>query len=420
MAETAARDARPSPGDVDAGVRWTVRHAYEGSPWWRTHLDAAGVNPASIGGLEDLERLPFSTKSDLRDSYPLGWTCVPEADVARIHASSGTTGKRTVCAYTRGDVDDWADQFARCFATAGVGPEDRVQVMVGYGLWTAGAGFQAGAERLGAMVVPTGPGNLELQLEMMLDFESTVLCATSSFALLIAETVEERGLTGKLSARIGIFGSERWGPKVRERIGTLLGIEAFDIYGLTELYGPGTGIECAEHEGMHYWSDYYVVEVVDPDTGEAVAPGEQGEIVLTTFRKEAMPLIRYRTRDLSFVYPEPCRCGSPYPRIGQLAGRTDDMVKVKGVAVFPAQVESVLARVEGVGSEYQLHVRREPGHGDVLLVRVEAEEREGLREDLVHQLREGLSVRPEVELVEPGGLPRSERKTQRVFDHRPT
>lgn len=420
MAEPAAGDARPDPGDVDAGIRWTVRHAYEGSPWWRAHLEGAGVDPASIGGLADLERLPFSTKSDLRDSYPLGWSCVPDSEVTRIHASSGTTGKRTVCAYTRGDVDDWADQFARCFVTAGVMPQDRVQVMVGYGLWTAGAGFQAGAERLGAMVVPTGPGNLELQLEMMLDFESTVLCATSSFALLIAETVEERGLTGKLAARIGIFGSERWGPKVRERIRALLGIEAFDIYGLTELYGPGTGIECSAHEGMHYWSDYYVVEVVDPESGEGVAPGEQGEIVLTTLRKEAMPLIRYRTRDLSFVHPEPCRCGSVHPRIGQLAGRTDDMVKVKGVAVFPAQVESVLARVEGVGSEYQLHVRREPGHGDLLLVRVEAEEREGLQQELVHQLREGLSVRPEVELVEPGSLPRSERKTQRVFDHRPS
>lgn len=418
MTGTAAPDARPAPGDVDAGIRWTVRHAYEGSPWWRAHLEGAGVDPASITGLADLERLPFSTKMDLRDSYPLGWSCVPESDVTRIHASSGTTGKRTVCAYTRGDVDDWADQFARCFETAGVTPDDRVQVMVGYGLWTAGAGFQAGAERLGAMVVPTGPGNLELQLEMMLDFESTVLCATSSFGLLIAEAVEERGLAGKLAARIGIFGSERWGPKVRERIRALLGIEAFDIYGLTELYGPGTGIECPEHEGMHTWSDYYVVEVVDPETGKALAPGEQGEIVLTTLRKEAMPLIRYRTRDLSFVYPEPCRCGNVHPRIGQLAGRTDDMVKVKGVAVFPAQVESVLARVEGVGSEYQLHIHREPGHGDVLLVRVEAEAREGLQEDLVHQLREGLSVRPQVELVEPGSLPRSERKTQRVFDHR--
>lgn len=418
MGTPAAPGAVPVPGDLDAGIRWTVQHAAAGSPWWRTHLEDAGVDPASVTGVADLPSLPFSTKEELRDSYPLGWACVPEAELRRIHASSGTTGKRTVCAYTARDVDDWAEQFARCFATAGVTPVDRVQVMVGYGLWTAGAGFQAGAERLGAMVVPTGPGNLELQLEMMLDFESTVLCATSSFALLIAETVEQRGLTGRLSARVGIFGSERWGPKVRERIQTLLGVETFDIYGLTELYGPGTGIECSEHEGMHYWSDYYVVEVVDPETGEPLPAAHHGEIVLTTLRKQAMPLIRYRTRDLSFVYPEPCRCGSPYPRIGQLTGRTDDMVKVKGVAVFPAQVESVLAGVEGVGSEYQLHVHREPGRGDVLVVRVEAEERPGLRDELVHQLRDGLSVRPEVELVEPGGLPRSERKTQRVFDHR--
>lgn len=415
---SATRTPPPDPGNVDAGIRWTVWQAYTGSPWWRAHLKEAAIDPASITGLADLPRLPFSTKGDLRDSYPLDWACVPEAWLVRIHASSGTTGKRTVCAYTRGDVSDWADQFARCFATAGVTPADRVQVMVGYGLWTAGAGFQAGAERLGAMVVPTGPGNLELQLEMMRDFGSTVLCATSSFALLIAEAVEERGLAGELSTRVGIFGSERWGPRVRERIQTLLGIEPFDIYGLTELYGPGTGIECSEHAGMHYWSDYYVVEIVDPDTGEAVAPGEQGEIVLTTLRKEAMPLIRYRTRDLSFVYPEPCRCGSPHPRIGQLAGRTDDMIKVKGVAVFPSQVESVLARVEGVGSEYQLHVHRQPGHGDVLIVRVEAESRARLRDDLVRQLREGLSVRAEVEIIELGSLPRSERKTQRVFDHR--
>lgn len=407
----------PAPGDVDAGVRWTVTHADAGSPWWHDHFERAGVDPASITGAADLPRLPFSTKDDLRGSYPLGWASVPASSLARIHASSGTTGKRTVCAYTARDVDDWAVQFARCFATAGVTPADRVQVMVGYGLWTAGAGFQAGAERLGAMVVPTGPGNLELQIEMMLDFESTVICATSSFALLIAETVEARGLTGELSVRIGIFGSERWGPKMRERIESL-GIEAFDIYGLTELYGPGTGIECSEHDGFHYWSDYYLIEIVDPATGEPVAPGEEGEIVLTTFRKEGMPLIRYRTRDLSRLYPEPCRCGSPYPRIAQLTGRTDDMVKVKGVAVFPAQVESVLARVDGVGSEYQLHIHREPGHGDVLVVRVEAEDRPGLREALVHQLREGLSVRPEVELVPPGELPRSERKTQRVFDHR--
>ena len=386
--------------NLDAGIRWTVAHAAAGSPWWRDHLERAGVDPASIAGVADLPRLPFSTKDDLRGSYPLGWAAVPESSLVRVHASSGTTGKRTVCAYTARDIDDWAAQFARSFAAAGVTAADRVQVMVGYGLWTAGAGFQAGAERLGALVVPTGPGNLELQVEMMVDLGTTVLCATSSFALLIAETVEARGLTGSLAARVGIFGSERWGPQMRERIESLL------------------GIECPEHDGIHYWSDYFVVEIVDPETGEPVAPGEQGEIVVTTLRKEGMPLIRYRTRDVSRLYTEPCSCGSPYPRLAQLTGRTDDMVKVKGVAVFPAQVETILSRVDGVGPEYQLHIHRESGRGDVMVVRVEADDRPGLREALAHQLREGLSVRPEVELVPPGRLPRSERKTRRVFDHR--
>lgn len=411
-------DQGPVAADVDAGIRWTVQHAAEGSSWWRAHFERAGVDPKSIAGAADLPRLPFSTKQDLRASYPLGWATVPQSELVRIHASSGTTGKRTVCAYTQRDVDDWAEQFARSFAMAGVTAADRVQIMVGYGLWTAGAGFQAGAERLGALVVPTGPGNLELQLEMMRDFDTTVLCATSSFALLIAEAVEARGLTGSLSTRVGVFGSERWGEKMRSRIESLLGIETFDIYGLTELYGPGVGIECSEHEGMHYWSDYYVIEIVDPATGVPLPAGEEGEIVVTTHRKEGMPLVRYRTRDLSRLYAEPCPCGSPYPRIAQIKGRTDDMVKVKGVAVFPAQVDAILARIEGVHAEYQLHIHREAGVGDVLLVRVEADERPGLRDTLVHELREGLLVRPEVELVAPGTLPRSERKTQRVFDHR--
>ncbi len=404
--------------DVDAAVRWTVAHATSGSPWWREHFERAGVDPASVTGAADLPRLPYSTKEDLRSSYPLGWAAVPESALVRIHASSGTTGKRTVCAYTARDVDDWADQFSRCFATAGVTPVDRVQVMVGYGLWTAGVGFQGGAERLGAMVVPTGPGNVDLQLELMQDIQSTVLCATSSFALMIAEAVEARSLGDSLALRVGIFGSERWGSKMRERIESLLGIETFDIYGLTELYGPGVGIECAAHDGIHYWSDYYVVEIVDPATGALLPAGEEGEVVITTLRKEGMPLIRYRTRDLSRIYTEPCPCGSPYPRIAHLTGRTDDMVKVRGVAVFPAQVDTILHRIEGVGPEYQLHIRRDLEHGDVLLVRVEADERPGLRAELVHQLREGLSVRPEVEFVPHGKLPRTERKTRRVFDHR--
>lgn len=410
---------RPADGgDPDAGVRWTVAHAFQGSPWWRTHLEAAGVDPGSVTGVADLARLPFTTKADLRASYPLGWAAVPPAALVRVHASSGTTGKRTVCAYTARDLDDWTEQFARCFATAGVTDEDVVQIMVGYGMWTAGAGFQAGAERLGAFAVPTGPGNLDLQLEMATDLRSTVLCATSSFALLFAETVEARGLAGSLAVRTGVFGSERWGPRMRSRIESLLGLEAFDIYGLTELYGPGVGIECPVHEGFHYWSDYYVVEIVDP-LGDALRPpGEEGEIVVTTLRKEGMPLIRYRTRDLSRLYLDACPCGSPFPRLASLTGRTDDMVKVRGVAVFPSQVEAVLARVDGVGSEYELHVHRDAGRGDAMLLRVEADERPGLRERLVRDLREGLSVRPDVEVVPFGSLPRSERKTQRVHDHR--
>jgi phenylacetate-CoA ligase len=404
--------------DVDAAIRWTVQHVASGSPWWREHFERAGVEPSSITGLADLPTLPFSTKDDLRSSYPLGWAAVPPTQLVRIHASSGTTGQRTVCAYTARDVDDWADQFARCFATAGVTPEDRVQVMVGYGLWTAGVGFQWGAERLGAMVVPTGPGNLELQLELMEDMETTVLCATSSFALMIAEAVEAAELRERLALRVGVFGSERWGPAMRERIETALGIDTFDIYGLTELYGPGVGIECSAHDGIHYWDDYYVVEVVDPETGEQLPPGEEGEIVITTLRKEGMPLVRYRTRDLSHVYAEPCSCGSRYPRIAHLTGRTDDMVKVRGVAVFPAMVDTILHRIDGVGPEYQLHIRRDLEHGDVLTVVVEGEQRSGLHDELVHQLREGLSVRPDVDIVPHGTLPRTERKAKRVFDHR--
>lgn len=409
---------RPDTGDPDAGIRWTVAHAAAGSPWWRSHFERAHVDPTSISGVADLPRLPFTTKEDLRSSYPLGWAAVPESSLVRLHASSGTTGKRTVCAYTAQDLADWTEQFARSFATSGVTAADRVQIMVGYGLWTAGAGFQAGAERLGALVIPTGPGNLDLQVEMLLDLGTTVICSTSSFALLLAETIEARGLTGSLALRVGVFGSERWGKRMRERIESLLHLESFDIYGLTELYGPGVGIECTEHEGIHYWSDYFVIEVVDPLSGARLPPGEEGEVVVTTLRKEGMPLIRYRTRDLSRLIPEPCRCGSPFPRLARLTGRTDDMVKVKGVAIFPSQVETILGRVNGVGSEYQLHFYRDAERGDALVVRVEAEDHPGLRDNLVYQLHEGLSVRPEVELLPLGSLPRTDRKARRVFEHR--
>jgi len=338
-----------------------VAHAYHGSDYFRSKLDAAGIAPDDIRGVADLGRLPFTTKAELRDAYPFGWTAVPIDDVVRIHSSSGTTGRRTLCTYTANDVDRWCEMFARCYRYAGVTASDRIQVAVGYGLWTAGVGFQLAAERLGAMVVPSGPGNTELQLELMRDLGTTVLGATASFALLLAEESARR--SDELDLRVGVFGSERWGEVMRRRIDGLFGIESFDIYGLTELWGPGTGIECARHDGIHVWSDNYLVEIVDPDTLAPLPPGEQGEIVLTTFRKEATPLLRYRTRDLSTLMVGACSCGSPHPRIARLAGRSDDMVKVRGVMVYPAQIDIAIDGVEGVESEYQLHITRDAaGH----------------------------------------------------------
>jgi phenylacetate-CoA ligase len=401
---------------MKGGINWTVTHAAAGSDFFRERIP----EPAAIRTVEDLQRLPFTTKEDLRESYPFGWTCVPLEQVVRIHASTGTTGKRVIASYTRRDLEDWAAMFKRCYEFAGVSPLDRVQVTPGYGLWTAGVGFQAGVELLGAMAVPTGPGNLDLQFEFMIDFETTVICATSSFGLLMAEEAHRRGIRDRLRLRVGIFGSERWGDAMRQRITDLLGIDCYDIYGLTELYGPGTGIDCAQHTGIHYWDDYYVVEIVDPESGRVLPVGEEGEVVLTTLRKEAMPLVRYRTRDISRIVPGDCACGSRHPRLARLTGRSDDMVKVRGVQVFPAQIDTVLARVPECGSEYQVRITRDQGR-DVLLVRVEAADDRwpaSLEHDVAESLRAAIGVRPEVEVVPPATLPRSERKTRRVFDER--
>ncbi|MDA8316883.1 MAG: AMP-binding protein [Actinomycetota bacterium] len=335
-----------------------------------------------------------------------------------MHASSGTTGKRTLCAYSARDLQDWADQFARCYRYAGVTEADKVQVMVGFGLWTAGSGFQAGAERVGATVVPTGPGNIELQLDMMRDLGTTTICATSSFALLIAEEIASRGMRDSLQLRRGIIGSERWGSGMRSRIDELLNIESFDIYGLTELYGPGVGIDCSRHDGIHVWSDYYVVEIIDPETLEPLPAGQEGEIVVTTLRKEAMPLIRYRTRDRSWLYEEPCSCGSPFPRIGRILGRTDDVVKVRGVAIAPAQVDSVLSTFEELGPEYQIRISRPDGRRDQVVVVVEGDGDASAGTVVAERLREAMGVRVEVEIVSYGTLPRSEGKSRRVVDER--
>ena len=399
-----------------------MEHAYAGSRFYRAAFERVGLTPRDVDRVEDLRRLPFTTKEELRAAYPFGWAAVPLERLARIHASSGTTGKRTVAYYTAQDLEDWTEAFARCYRLVGVGPGDRVQVTPGYGLWTAGASFQAGAERAGAMAVPVGPGNVELQLELLRDLGTTVLTATSSFALLLGEEIQRRGLRGELALRVGIFGSERWGTAMRRRIDATLGVESFDIYGLTELYGPGMGIDCREHVGIHYWDDYFVVELIDPETGDPAAPGAIGEIVLTTLRKEALPLVRYRTRDLTRLLPEPCPCGSQYPRFDRLIGRSDDMVKVRGVALYPSQVDVLLGRLEECSSEYQIRIQRQAGR-DELTLRVECESTGGgaraqLAETITAAFRASIGLTPRVELVDVGDLPRTERKSQRVLDER--
>jgi phenylacetate-CoA ligase len=398
---------------VGSELRETVRRAYAGSDFFRVTLAAAGVG---ADGVDELARLPFTTKEQLRAAYPFGWTCVPDREVVRIHASSGTTGRRTLCTYTRHDLEEWTAMFARCLEYAGITDADRVQLMVGYGLWTAGWGFQAAVERVGAMAIPSGPGQTDLQLELMADLGTTALCATSSFALAMGERVAANG-GAPPGLRVGIFGSERWSELTRARIEGLLGLTAFDIYGLTELWGPGAGIECGEHAGMHVWTDYFLVEIVDPATLEPVAPGVEGELVVTTLRKQATPLLRYRTRDLTALDPSPCACGSPYPRIARLRGRSDDMIKARGVMFFPAHVEHVLGQVEGATGEYRIEIDRD-GTGERVLVRAEAPDRPGLGGHIAELLRAEVGLRAEIDVLAPGALPRSERKTQRVHDHR--
>ena len=283
---------------------------------------------------------------------------VPEEEIVRIHSSSGTTGTPVIIPYTAKDVDDWAVMFKRCYETAGITNLDRIQITPGYGLWTAGIGFQNGAEKLGAMVIPMGPGNTEKQLQMMQDLKSTVLCSTSSYALLLAEEIEKREIKDKIYLKKGVIGSERWSDKMRQRISESLGIELYDIYGLTEIYGPGIGISCKCGSGIHYWDDYIYIEIVDPKTLKPVPDGEMGEIVITTLVKEGAPLIRYRTHDISRIIPNECPCGCKFPQIDVIMGRTDDMMKIKGVNVFPSQVEEVLGEFSEISSEYQILTAR--------------------------------------------------------------
>ncbi|MCR5219263.1 phenylacetate--CoA ligase family protein [Treponema sp.] len=391
-----------------------------GNPFYTERFK--NVNPEDIKSQQDFEKLvPFCSKQDLRDAYPLGLAAVPEEEIVRIHSSSGTTGAPVIVPYTQKDVDDWAIMFSRCYEIAGITNKDRIQITPGYGLWTAGIGFQAGCERLGAMAIPMGPGNTEKQLQMMQDLKATVICATSSYALLLAEQVEQRGIGKNIKLKKGIIGSERWGEKMRNRIKNILGIELYDIYGLTECYGPGIGINCEKQtEGMHIFDDYLYIEILDPVTGEPVKDGEVGEITLTTLVKEGAPLFRFRTHDLASFITEPCPCGRSYPRISPILGRSDDMVKVKGNIIFPSTIEDVIKAVPGTSSEYRAKIEHVDGK-DRMTLYVEVEmgvDRAETALGIQYFFKQKYNMTPDVEVVGIGELPRSEKKTKRIEDLR--
>jgi phenylacetate-CoA ligase len=406
----------------------TAERVYATVPFYKKKFDEFGVKPSDIKSLKDLRRLPFTTKLDLRDSYPFGLFAVPMEQVVRIHASSGTTGKQTVVGYTRRDISNWAELMARSLAAAGGHKNDIIHNAYGYGLFTGGLGVHYGAERLGASVIPISGGNSKRQIIIMQDFGSTVLTCTPSYALFLAETAEEMGVDfKKLKLRVGIFGAEPWSEKMRDEIERKLNIQAIDIYGLSEVMGPGVSIECLEaKQGLHIFEDHFIPEIINPQTGEVLPHGEKGELVFTTITKEAFPLIRYRTRDISVLYPQPCKCGRTHMRMERVSGRSDDMLIIRGVNVFPSQIESVLMNIEGVEPHYLLIVDRQ-GTLDTLDVHVEVNEKvfsdevknlQSLGRKIEKEIKDLLGVNAGVKLVEPKTLQRSEGKAQRVIDKR--
>jgi phenylacetate-CoA ligase len=408
------------------GLQWTVAHAYEGSSFYRKKLDQAGVLPADIQTLDDIRKLPFTQADDLREGYPLPLLSVPDSEVVRIHASSGTTGKRKILTYTQKDIDDWIHFFARCYEMAGLTRQDRVQIAVGYGVWTAGVGFQLGCEKFGAMAIPVGPGNVDMQCRFLVDLQATVMCCTASMGLLMAEEVKRRNLKDQITLKKMIFGSERSSDAMRQRIQELLDLDdLFDIPGMTELYGPGTGLDCPRHEGVHYWADYYILECLDPETLEPVPAGEVGEMVVTTLCKEAAPLIRYRTRDLTRMIDQLCSCGSVLPMHDRILGRSDDMIIFRAVNIYPGQIDEVLSQIADASCEYQVHLERKDDGKDYMTIRLEccedydASRKPELVTAVQSEIKKKIMVSCDVEIVDYCSLPRSERKSKRFFDNRP-
>jgi phenylacetate-CoA ligase len=404
-----------------------VNRIYHDVPFYRNKFQENGLMPEDIKSLDDLQKLPFTTKVDLRDNYPYGLFTVPLEQIVRIHASSGTTGKPTVVGYTRNDISMWSELMARCLVAAGAGPHSVIQNAYGYGLFTGGLGVHYGAERLGASIIPISGGNTAKQIMIMQDFGSTILTCTPSYAIYLAEVLAESGIDpASLKIRAGIFGAEPWSENIRKEIEKKLKIRAFDIYGLSEIMGPGVAIECEAQDGLHVWEDHFIPEIIDPVTLAVLPYGEQGELVITTITKEGIPILRYRTRDITTIKPEPCACGRTHLRISRLQGRSDDMLIIRGVNVFPTQIESVLLEIGEVEPHYQLVVRRD-GSLDTLEIKVELSEAlfsdrisnlENLEKRIRERILSTIGISAKVALVEPKSLPRSEGKSQRVVDLR--
>jgi|MudIll2142460700_1097286.scaffolds.fasta_scaffold36449_3 phenylacetate-CoA ligase len=410
-------------------LKAVVSRAYDKVALFRERLQARGLTPVSIERLEDIAKLPFTVKADLRDTYPFGLFASPMGDVVRLHASSGTTGKPIVVAYTREDVDVWSEVMARTFAACGLHRGDVLQNAFGYGLFTGGLGAHYGAETLGATVIPISGGNTDRQIMVMRDFGVTALCATPSYFLHVIERAGELGVDMKaLPLRVGVFGAEPWSSAMRERIEADAGIKAFDIYGLSEIIGPGVASECSAQDGLHVFEDHFYPEIIDPETGESLPDGSEGELVLTTLSKKAMPMIRYRTRDITSIVPERCSCGRTLRRIRRIGRRSDDMFIIRGVNVYPSQIEAALLAVEGTLPHYQIILTREQGL-DQITVEVEVTSEvfsdkiralEDVRARLAHAIEHILGIRVDLRLVEPRSIERSQGKAKRVIDRRNT
>ncbi|MDD2956494.1 MAG: phenylacetate--CoA ligase [Oscillospiraceae bacterium] len=405
----------------------TVKRVYEHVPFYRKRMEEAGVKPEDIRGVEDLPKLPFTTKADLRDYYPFDTFAVPMDEIVRIQASSGTTGKQIIAGYTQNDLDSWDECVARGLTSIGVSRKDKVHVSYGYGLFTGGLGAHGGASRVGAAVVPASVGNTKRQMTLLRDLQATTLCCTPSYALHLADALQEVGLTkDDLNLKYGVFGAEPWTEAMRAEIENKLGLKAYDIYGLTEVLGPGVSMECAERNGMHIQADFFIAEIVDPDTFEPLPAGEEGELVFTTITKEGMPMIRYRTKDLTVLHTERCACGRTSPRMEKIRARTDDMLIIRGVNVFPSQIESVILRHAEVEPHYMIYVDR-VDNSDTLEVHIEVNEDtfsdqvkklEDLAKEISADIQSVLGIKAAVRLVEPRSIQRSEGKAVRVIDKR--